>query len=84
MSMMLVVAGLFPFGCLGLLLWLGRLEDTLVEDMNRAERANVPPPVVAVPVRREAARPVPAQRTAARLRVEPRPELTADSPEAVA
>ena len=84
MSMMLVVAVLFPLGCLGLLLWLGRLEDTLVEDMNRAERAAVPPPVVAVPVRREAARPVPAQRTAARLSVDPRPELTGDRPEAVA
>jgi hypothetical protein len=84
MTMMLVVAGLFPLGLLGLLLWLGRLEDTLVEDMNRAERAHVPPPVVAVPVRREAARPIPAQRAAVRPRVEARPELATESPEAVA
>ena len=40
-----------PFACLGLLLWLAWLEDTLEQDVKRTERHTAPAPVLAVPVR---------------------------------
>ncbi len=74
-AMLVGLSTLVPFGWLGLLLWLARFEDTLVEDVRKAERRNVPDPILAIPVQRPkptmssaaspaappAPRPVPAQ-----------------------
>ncbi|HJR37662.1 MAG TPA: hypothetical protein VJ819_04695 [Nocardioidaceae bacterium] len=48
---LLVALSVFvPFGCLGLLLFLAKLEDTLPNDVERSERSNVPEPILAIPL----------------------------------
>ncbi|MGZ4459703.1 MAG: hypothetical protein ACXVW9_11330 [Nocardioidaceae bacterium] len=47
---MLVGAALFPVAMLGLLLWLGWLEERLGADVRKDERRSAPEPVRAVPV----------------------------------
>lgn len=42
----------FPVGCLGLLLWLAHLEDTLPQGVRRSARRPSPPPILAIPVQR--------------------------------
>lgn len=62
--LMLLAAALFPVACLGFVLWMGRIEDTLPEAVRRANRKPDPLPVLAIPVRRPApAVVIPAQRT---------------------
>lgn len=57
---LVVVSLLIPFFCLGLLLWLSWLEDTLPEDVKRTERRNLPQRVAAMPDRSpQIAEPVP-------------------------
>ena len=51
-ALMVALSVLVPFGCLGLLLFLSWLEDTLAEDVRKAERRYAPEPVVAVPTTR--------------------------------
>jgi hypothetical protein len=54
MNPVLLVAAVatVPAICLGLLLWLSWLEDTLESSVERAERRNVPEPILAIPVQR--------------------------------
>ena len=52
---------LFPAVTLVFLLWLTRLEETLDRDVMRTARKPPPPPILAVPVRKRAAAPVPVQ-----------------------
>ncbi len=40
----------FPVLCLLLVLWLGRLEDTLTRDVRRAQRQPEPAPILRIPV----------------------------------
>ena len=48
---LLVALSVFvPFGCLGLLLFLAKLEDTLPNDVERTERSHVPEPILAIPL----------------------------------
>jgi hypothetical protein len=44
---------LVPFGCLGLLLFLAKLEDTLNDDVEKDVRRHVPEPIVAIPMATE-------------------------------
>ena len=72
---MLVGVTLFPVACLGLLLWLTHLEETLPRAVRAATREPAPPPITAIPVRRSAvvavaAPVVPAQRVQAFSRSE--------------
>lgn len=46
----LASAAVFPWLCLGFVLWMGRIEDGLPDAVRRAERAPDPPPVLAIPV----------------------------------
>lgn len=46
----LAVAMLIPFACLGLLFWLAWLEDTLDVAVQKSKRRRVPNPVLAIPV----------------------------------
>jgi len=59
--LMLVGAALFPVAMLGLLLWLGWLEERLGEDVRKAERRSAPAPVRAVPVEPPVKQPVAAR-----------------------
>ncbi len=62
--LVLLAAALFPVACLGFVLWMGRIEDTLPGAVRRATRKPDPLPVLAIPVRRPApAVVIPAQRT---------------------
>jgi hypothetical protein len=56
----LVAATTFPLVCLGFLLVMARLEDSIPEGLSRIGRTPDPAPIVAVPVRRTTAE-VPAQ-----------------------
>lgn len=80
LALVLLSAAAFPVGCLGFLLWMDRLEDSIPGSVARAARAPEPPPVLRVPVRR--ARPpvaagavpgrvIPAQRSADRAEADP-------------
>ena len=64
----LLAAALFPVGCLGFVLWMARIEDSLPEAVRQATRTPDPLPVLAIPVRRPAAATqvvvMPAQRSA--------------------
>lgn len=63
----LLAAALFPVGCLGFVLWMARIEDSLPEAVRQAKRTPDPLPVLAIPVRRPVpvqAPVVPAQRSA--------------------
>ncbi|MGZ4470048.1 MAG: hypothetical protein ACXVXB_16310 [Nocardioidaceae bacterium] len=57
---MLVGAALFPVAMLGLLLWLGWLEERLGAEVRKDERRSAPEPVRAVPVQQ----PVPVEQPA--------------------
>ncbi|MGZ4438219.1 MAG: hypothetical protein ACXVWU_09470 [Nocardioides sp.] len=62
--LVLVAAMVFPLACLGLLLWLTWLEDTLPVTVARHDRRPEPPPILAMPVRpRPPVARVPVQRT---------------------
>jgi hypothetical protein len=62
--LVLLAAALFPVACLGFVLWMGRIEDTLPGAVRRATRNPDPLPVLALPVRRPPpALVIPAQRT---------------------
>ena len=52
--LMLSVVVAFPVACLGFVLWMGRVEDSLPGAVRRAVRTPDPPPVLAIPVRRPA------------------------------
>jgi hypothetical protein len=73
---MLAISALIPLICLGLLMWLSWLEDTLPADVRKTERSFEPDPILAVPVE-EAAR-VPVQRS--ERRAEPQPETVEAAP----
>ena len=63
----LLAAALFPVGCLGFVLWMARIEDSLPEAVRQATRTPDPLPVLAIPVRGPAPTQVvvvPAQRSA--------------------
>lgn len=63
----LLAAALFPVGCLGFVLWMARIEDSLPDAVRRATRTPDPLPVLAIPVRRTVPAQipvVPAQRSA--------------------
>ena len=48
---LLVALSVFvPFGCLGLLLFLAKFEDTLPNDVERTELSQVPEPILAIPL----------------------------------
>jgi hypothetical protein len=68
MAVVMMLLGALAFGpaCLAFLLWLGHLEETLPQDVRRAQRQPEPPPILAIPVRRPqpATAPIPEQRTA--------------------
>jgi hypothetical protein len=69
MAVVMMLLGALAFGpaCLAFLLWLGHLEETLPQDVRRAQRRPEPPPILAIPVRRTqptATGPIPEQRTA--------------------
>lgn len=55
---LVALSALTPFCCLGLLLFLGWLEDTLDADVKKAERRRMPQPIRAIPVPEPAAAPV--------------------------
>jgi hypothetical protein len=50
---MIAVVLIFPWGCLAFLLWMAWLEDRLPGAISQAQRAAAPPPIVALPVRRD-------------------------------
>lgn len=54
MDLMLVLLAVlaFPVACLGFVLWMGALEDSIPAGVRRSVRTPDPPPVLAVPVRR--------------------------------
>lgn len=57
----LATSVMVPFVCLGMLLWLAWLEDTLVEDVKKSSRRSTPQPIVSVPATSKApVRPAPA------------------------
>jgi hypothetical protein len=47
---MLAIVVAFPLLCLGFLLWMARLEDSLPAAVRKAERLPDPAPILAVPV----------------------------------
>lgn len=57
--LLLLTVSAFPVACLGFVLWMGALEDSLPAGVARALREPDPPPILAVPVRRTAAAPAP-------------------------
>ena len=62
----LLAAATFPVACLGFVLWMARIEDSIPDAVRRATRSPDPAPVLAVPVRRatpDAVVVIPAQRT---------------------
>lgn len=48
----LLAAAAFPVACLGFVLWMARLEDSIPAAVRRATRSPDPAPVLTVPVRR--------------------------------
>ncbi len=52
--LVLVAATAFPVACLGFVLWMGRMEDTLPASVARTLRRPDPEPVLRIPVRRPA------------------------------
>jgi hypothetical protein len=58
---MIAVVLIFPWGCLAFLLWMAWLEDRLPGAISQAQRAAAPPPIVALPVRRDEAAPTTVQ-----------------------
>lgn len=52
---MLVTVVVFPWVCLGFVLWMGRLEDSLPAAVRKAGKQPDPPPVLTIPVPREPA-----------------------------
>jgi hypothetical protein len=63
--LVLLAAATFPVVCLGFVLWMARLEDSIPDAVRRATRSPDPAPVLAVPVRRATPHAVviPEQRT---------------------
>ena len=57
MDLMLVLLAVtaFPVACLGFVLWMGVIEDSIPTGVRRAAREPDPAPILAVPVRRTAA-----------------------------
>lgn len=51
----LVVVLAFPWLCLGFVIWMGRLEESLPDAVRKAERRPDPPPVLHIPVQRRPA-----------------------------
>ena len=47
---MLATVVVFPVLCLGFLLWMAAIEDSLPEAVRKAERQPDPPPILAIPV----------------------------------
>jgi hypothetical protein len=74
---LLVALSVFvPFGCLGLLLFLAKLEDTLPNDVERSERSHVPEPILAIPLPPEPThKPVPEPEPTPAAAVEEAPKL---------
>ena len=60
---MIAVVLIFPWGCLAFLLWMAWLEDRLPGAISQAQRAAAPPPIVALPVRRDETAPTTVQAT---------------------
>ena len=54
-ALMIGASVLTPIACLGLLFWLARLEDTLVDDVRKAQHQPSPAPILAFPVQRRPA-----------------------------
>lgn len=50
--LMLLSVAVFPIACLGFLLWMDRIEDSIPRSVARATRTPEPPPVLRIPVRR--------------------------------
>jgi hypothetical protein len=48
---LLLAVAAFPLACLGFLLWMTHLEDTLPAAVRKAVAEPDPPPIVAIPVR---------------------------------
>jgi hypothetical protein len=64
--LVLLAAATFPVACLGFVLWMARIEDSIPDAVRRATRSPDPAPVLAVPVRRAtpaAVVAIPEQRT---------------------
>lgn len=63
--LVLLAAATFPVACLGFVLWMARLEDSIPDAVRRASRSPDPAPVLAFPVRRATPQAVviPEQRT---------------------
>lgn len=64
--LVLLAAATFPVACLGFVLWMARIEDSIPDAVRRATRSPDPAPVLAVPVRRatpDAVVVIPEQRT---------------------
>jgi hypothetical protein len=80
--LVLLAAAIFPVACLGFVLWMARLEDSIPEAVRRATHTPDPPPVLAIPVRRPtpAAVAIPVQRSEPPAAV----ELAAAAPAAAA
>ena len=57
---MLAMVVTFPLLCLGFLLWMARLEDSLPAAVRKAERQPDPAPILAVPVVPREVEPAPA------------------------
>jgi hypothetical protein len=55
--LVLVTAAVFPVVCLGFVLWMGRIEDTIPGSVARSVRRPDPAPVLRVPVRRRSPAP---------------------------
>lgn len=51
-ALMVGASVLTPVACLGLLFWLARLEDTLVDDVRKVQRQPAPAPILVIPVQR--------------------------------
>lgn len=78
--LVLLAAATFPVACLGFVLWMARLEDSIPDAVRRGARSPDPAPVLAVPIRRASPPTVviPEQRTeppvvAVAARVDPTP-----------
>jgi hypothetical protein len=49
--LVLLAAAVFPVACLGFVLWMSRIEDSIPDAVRLATRTPDPPPVLAIPVR---------------------------------
>lgn len=71
-GVVLVTSVMVPFVCLGMLMLLAWLEDTLADDVKKSTRRNTPQPIVAVPAKSTGAvRPVAAAQTDGKADDEP-------------